>query len=155
MSPVISAYAAASAVSSAVRRSTSCGPTSASASSSSFLRAMTRAASGCPRVASVEFSIFKRRAALTAITSRLHRGGYRPVTHRLFARAIDVNLVVDRRDPDERDVVMATARILDELDQVATLEAIDDRELTVVGTHHGHVRFDEALCRFRIQHDLK
>jgi hypothetical protein len=43
---------------------------------------------------------------------------------------------------------MLTASVLGELDLVVALDMIDDRELTVLGAHHGHVWLDEVFCRF-------
>jgi hypothetical protein len=68
----------------------------------------------------------------------------RPLLHRLRARAIDVHLVVDGRDPLHRDVVVLALVVLRELDAVGALDVVDDGKLTVLRANDGGVRLDLA-----------
>src|ERR1019366_8567837 len=66
----------------------------------------------------------------------------RPLAHRLIARSIDVNLVVDRLHPARRDVVVLALVVLVELDGLGAFHVIDDGELLVVRANHRRVGLD-------------
>src|SRR6185295_7416765 len=67
----------------------------------------------------------------------------RPFAHCQFAGAIDVDCVVDGRDPVRRYVVMLSRGVLRQLDEVlATFQMVYHRELFSFGTHDWHVWLD-------------
>jgi hypothetical protein len=71
--------------------------------------------------------------------------GFRPLAHRLIARAIDMHLVADGRDPLHGDVVMLPLRVLRELDGVGAFDVVDDGELTIVRANNERMRLNLDL----------